>query len=56
MVRGIQAGVTEPASDHSHVNPGGDQLDTGRVPKGMGMDALAGERRYLFGGRLNVLR
>ena len=54
-VGGIQASVSKPISDDSHIDIRSDQLNTYAVSKGVRGHAFARERRQLFGSRLNVL-
>ena len=40
VVRGIEAGMAQPAPDHGDINTGGNQMDRGRVAKHVGRDPL----------------
>jgi hypothetical protein len=51
----VEPCVSEPVSDHGHVDPGGDELNADAVTPGVWCDALCRERRHVPAGSLNVL-
>ena len=55
VVRRFEAGVSEPASDHRHVNTGGHQMNGSCVAKQVRGNTLLEEGRHLFGGRLYIV-
>jgi len=55
MIGGVETGVSKPTADDSHIDTGGDHMNSHRMTEAMRRDLLTSERTNLLCGGANIL-